>query len=292
MGIPSYSNYAVLGNNEMYFNEDTETWGPIHSNDGIRFDGLAHGLITSSLDKYIDHTHGASLPEYGVHTHIPPRDEYPPTPVRDRSDVFAAGRAFPVPPIDFGGITADLAKLKDDTIANGIFLTESNEQGYHIKFNSDQTVDITKVTAQSDCQYLHGTWKSYENISSIGEEESFIYNGQNSIGMEMPTNGLIFVQDDFWVDGQINKSRVTLIAAEDPLANMKGNIYINNDLKYSNYDGTGAIGLIASNNISVGLYSEDDLEINASMIAQNGTINRVYDPDRLIYEHNPIDRGN
>ena len=92
----------------------------------------------------------------------------------------------------------------------------------------------------------------------------------------MPTNGIIFLEDDVWVDGQISNARVTVVAARELLASNSATIIVNNDLKYSHYDGTDAIGLIAQTDISVGLYSENDLQIDAAMIAQNGRVGRYY----------------
>ncbi|KKW26139.1 MAG: hypothetical protein UY69_C0034G0005 [Parcubacteria group bacterium GW2011_GWF1_52_5] len=40
--IPSIAKFAFVANSKMRFGAGTEVFGPIHSNDGIRFDGLAH----------------------------------------------------------------------------------------------------------------------------------------------------------------------------------------------------------------------------------------------------------
>lgn len=291
MGIPSFANYAVVANDKMRFGEGTEVWGLVHSNDGIRFDGLAHNLITSAKWRYNDPDHSGQ-DEFGVHTHIPPIDPIPPpnppADIPSRPDVFAAGREFPVPAIDFDGITADLAELKDLAIENGIYLTESDEQGYHVNFNPDGTVDITMVTSLQNCSWRwFGWWRDYTDTWSIGAEIFFTYEGQSSQGLPMPANGIIFIQDDIWVDGQINGSQVTVVAAKDPLASKKGSIYLNNDLKYTSLEGNDIIGLIAADNISVGFYSEDDLEIDAALIAQNGRVGRYYYANRSGYQQNP-----
>ncbi len=39
-------------------------------------------------------------------------------------------------------------------------------------------------------------------------------------------------------------------------------------------DGPDVLGLIAQNNISIGLYSENDLEIDAALLAQRGRVGR------------------
>jgi hypothetical protein len=90
----------------------------------------------------------------------------------------------------------------------------------------------------------------------------------------LPANGIIFAEDDVWVDGQIDNSRLTIVAAREPLASASANIYINNDLKYTHYDGSDIIGLIAQKNILVGYFSRNTIRIDAAMIGQKGRVGR------------------
>src|SRR3989304_6201167 len=53
-GLPTFSSYSVVGNDVMRFGSGTEVFGPIHSNNGIRFDGLTHNIITSTVSQYDD----------------------------------------------------------------------------------------------------------------------------------------------------------------------------------------------------------------------------------------------
>jgi len=56
------------------------------------------------------------------------------------------------------------------------------------------------------------------------------------------------------------------------------NIIVNNNLTYTNFDGTDSIGLIAQGNFIVGLNSADNLTIDGAVAAQNGgTIRYYYD---------------
>ncbi|HPN89269.1 MAG TPA: hypothetical protein PLK22_00475, partial [Candidatus Paceibacterota bacterium] len=52
MAVPSFAKYALLANAVMRFGQGTETFGPVHSNEGIRFDGLAHNIVTSAKADY------------------------------------------------------------------------------------------------------------------------------------------------------------------------------------------------------------------------------------------------
>ncbi len=88
---------------------------------------------------------------------------------------------------------------------------------------------------------------------------------------------MIFAEDDAWVNGQINTARLTIAAGRFPdnPAHRKS-ITVNNDLLYTNYDGQDIIALIAQGNFNVGFESEDDLRIDAALIAQNGRVGRYY----------------
>jgi hypothetical protein len=268
---PSIAKYAVVANDVMRFGAGTEVFGPIHSNGGIRFDGKAHNVVTSAVASYDDPDHSGAN-EFGVHTHVPPTDPLPPAPVPSRPDVFEVGRQFPVPAVDFVGITADLAQMKTDAQANGFYRPSSGALGYHVVLRTDDTFDLYRVTRlvnpPSGCTNIlnqsgWGTW-SIQNQQLIGN-------------YPFPTNGIIFLEDDIFVDGQINGGRLTIVAASLPdNPPFRKNIIINNDLLYTNYDGSDVIGLIAQNNINVGMISEDDLRIDAALIAQNGRVGRYY----------------
>lgn len=273
LGIPSLARYAVIANSNMRFGEGTEIFGLIHSNQGIRFDGLAHSLVTSAVVDYDDPDHSGGR-EFGVHTHIHPVDPLPPADIPWRSDVFLAGRKFPVPAIDFVGIIYDLAVMKIRSQEEGHYISSSDSFGYRILLKEDNSYDLFKVNSltllPSQCNNtLEQTdWSSW-SIASGGED--FLGN------FPFPDNNLIFVEDDVWVEGKIDKARITITAARFPDSpNNRASIMVNNDILYTNYDGQDVIALIAQNNINIGWLSSSDLEINAALIAQNGRVGRHY----------------
>lgn len=268
-GIPSLTRYAVAAHENMRFGSGTETFGAIHANGGIRYDGIAHGLVTSAQGTYDDPDHtGPNEP--GVHTHQP-----------DPNAVFLGGRQYPVVPITFSSITGNLVDLQGRAIANGIYLTASGVQGYHLTLRPDGLVDMRQVTGLRNCQTrtrssIFSPWRPWYGSYSVNTEAAFTYNGQPSLAYPLPANGVIFVEDDVWVDGNIDDARLTIVAARPPLASGSATIVVNNDLTYTNYDGTDAIGLIAQRDFSVGLFSENDIRIDAAIIAQNGRAGRYY----------------
>ena len=270
-GIPSLAQYAIVANENLRIGEGTTVYGQTHSNGGVSFDGVAHHVVSSAQPDYNDPDHGGGN-EFGVHTHISPVDPLPPASVPSRPDVFRAGRQFPVPAVDFDGLTASLAEIKSGAQTGGHYFGASGVLGYHIVLRTNDTFDIYRVLKlerrPAGCtdiqdQDAWGTW-------SI-EEETLLEN------RTLPGNGLIFVEDDLWIDGGIEGARLTIAAAEFPenAATMRS-ITINNDLRYANFDSQDVIGLIAQKNVNIGLISEDDLRIDAALVAKNGRVGRYY----------------
>ncbi len=271
LAIPSLAKYAVVANDDLNFGPGTEVFGEVHSNDGIHFDGLAHNLVQSAKSGYNDPDHGGQ-DEFGVHTHVAPADPLPPAPVPDRLDVFIAGRKFPVPAVDFDGLTATLAQIKTDAQASGLYFPLSNGFGYEVVLKTDDTFDLYEVASlkpkPGGCSNLvqdpdWGVW-SVQVTTLLGN-------------YPFPANGLIFFEDEVWVRGQIDTARITIAAARFPdNPSRRRTITVNSDLLYTNYDGRDAVGLIAQNDVNVGLYSEDDLRIDAAVVAKNGRVGRFY----------------
>ena len=273
MAIPSLARYAVAANANMRFGSGTIIYGPVHSNGGIRFDGLAYNVVTSAKSKYDDPDHSGAQ-EFGVHTHIYPTDPLPPNAVPSRPDIFVAGRQFPVPAIDFAGISGDLAEIKSDAQANGHYFASSGALGYRLVLKTNDTFDLYRVnslkSAPWGCSSSQSGWGTW-SINTYGSSQTLLGT------YAFPTNGLIFVEDHAWVEGQIQTARLTIASArfpENPSTNTS--ITINNDLRYTTYDGQDVMALMAQNNFNVGLYSEDDLQIDAALVAKNGRVGRHY----------------
>lgn len=278
LAVPSLAKYAVAANDVMRFGEGTEVFGPIHSNKGIRFDGLAHNIVTSALTTYDDPDHTGSN-EYAVHTHlkIPITDglypgsviaESPPAALAVRTDVFQAGRQISVPAIDFAGITTDLATMKTEAQASGRYLAPSSEFGYEIVLKTNDTYDLYRVknlvSTPNWCN--NSSWSIRNN------------NGRTSLGnFPFPANGIIFVEDHVWVRGQIATARLTIASGKFPdQVSQRTNIIVNSDLLYSNYNGQDVIALVAQNDVLAGMVSADTLRIDAALIAQNGKVGRLH----------------
>ncbi len=286
LAIPSFANYAFVTEAAMRFGSGTEVFGPIHSNSGIRFDGLAHNLVTSSLFAYDDPDHSGNN-EFGVHTHVnaPPGSgttdsfrslEAPSNPVQIRQDVFMAGRSFPAPTVNFADIQTDLNQMKIDAQASGRYFAASGAQGYRVVLKTNDTFDLYRVNT---LQSVPGGCDASSGQSGWG---SWSTNGVTLLGnYPFPVNGLVFLADHTWVEGTINTARLTIVAARLPDDNtsLRKSITVNADVRYTNYDGTDALALIAQNNINVGMNSANTLRIDAAVIAQYGRVGRYYYED-------------
>ena len=273
---PSIAKYAVAGNNAMRFGTGTEVYGPIHVNGGIRFDGLAHNLVSSGTTTYTDTDPDACTGSnsWAVHTCVSPKDPVSPTALPSRPDVFEAGRLISQPTIDFSGFTTDLAILKADAQAASGFYRDSAGSGYvgyHVVLKTNDTFDLYKISS----------WASLGSCSSSPSgTPSYSVDSQTLQGnYAFPSNGIIFIEDNVVIDGQINGARLTITAADLPVPSSPSNyknIFINNDLAYTNYDGTDSIGLIGQAGVEVGMISEDDLKVDGALIAQNDRVGRYY----------------
>lgn len=314
---PSWSEYAVLADEFIRFGEGTEVWGRIHSNDGVRFDGLAHNSITSLVPTVDDPDHSGGV-EFGVHTHArsthppdPPNStidstfraaEAPPNTVPNRADIFEGGRQFPVPEVSFTGVQSDLSHMKNvacndtgsgctvtnDCWADGCYFDNSNE-GRRIVLKNDGTFDSYRVNAYS------GTTNSITsfigrrstngaacvtsvNWSNAPESQcaSRVYAGYtclcNPQNETIPDDGVIYVEDNMWLEGEIDSgvTRLTIVAGV-------GNMFLgNNNLIYTSYDGSNILGIIGQQDVEIIRHSQTNLQIDGALLAQTGRVGREH----------------
>ncbi len=286
----SFAKHAFLANDFMRFGSGTVVNGPIHSNKGIHFDGVAYNIVASAMATTTDPDNSRNCTpypacgkEWGVYTLVGTDDPQPPTALPDRSDVFVAGRSMPVQNVSFAGMTADFNLLQQvainaDPITNKYNISASGTgyHGYRIKFSyslGTTTYNLYKVdtlaATPNSCSGTQTNWGIWSINTAAGSEDIVSSNNH------LPSTGVIFVADNVWVDGTIgNGARITIAAAKLPQPAVPPDIILNKDLRYTNYDGSEVIGLISQGNVTVGLYSEDDLMIDAALVAQNGRVGR------------------
>ncbi|MBP7811284.1 MAG: hypothetical protein KA054_00350 [Candidatus Moranbacteria bacterium] len=276
---PSWSESAVVSNDYVRFGAGTEVYGKIHSNSGIRFDGLAHNIVSSSLDRHNDPNHVGG-DEFGVHTHVnvPPATginntfraaEAPPSPMSNRTDVFEAGRQFPVATVDFNGILGDLSLMKSEAQAGRGKYFNNSGQGRRIILKSNGTYDI--CTIQS---FNAATNDIIRYNRNVGGGTCVTCSGLCVSNYPIVDNGVIFVENNVWLEGTVDSKKITVVAANLISAALK-TMYISRDIRYTHSDCSEIIGAIGQNDVEITRDSNDFLRIDAALIAQSGRVGRA-----------------
>ncbi len=253
LGQTSYAQYAFLTGASSWFGSGITVFGPIHSNNGIRQDGVNISTVTSAQTTYT----------CGSETGCSPSQTMP--------GVWGSGGDsglwdFPVPAIDFDAISFDFGEMRTEAQANGVYLGPSGSWGYHVIFFPDSTVDIYTVT---------NTSRPYGYAVEDGcQRRREIINTQNFLGRwDISDAPIIFLEDRTWVNGTVN-GRTTVVAARFPIGSFDTNIWIPSSLTYLAKDGNHSLGLIAQNDIYFTRDIPTDFEVDAALMAQQGHIIR------------------
>lgn len=262
-GIPSLASYSFITNSNVWFGDTEHVVGELHSNGGIRMDGTNDSRVTSAKTTY---TCG---PEHGC------------DPAQIMPGIWGSGGPqnlwdFPVSNIDFNELTTDLADLKNQAQANGLYFNKTNKDGYHFQFLADGTFNAYKVNDTWPTWGSDGTSWAWRYIDIKTEVPL------NPFNYAIPENGIIFAEDDIWVDGTIN-GRITLAAARFPdSASTNKSIYLNGNINYLAHDGNHVLALMAQKDVLIPRYSPATLNIDAILLAQKGHCFRYYYPDNIL----------
>lgn len=263
---PSWSEYMILGNDPFRLSSTTEIFGPMHGNGGIRFDGVAHNVVTAGVTCYDDPDTGTvnSCERPGIWSgDWSGSDPYNST---LGNLVFLGGKTFPVTTIDFNSVTADFSYMKDVAKNSGSaahYYGPSGQFGYLIEFKPTG-YDITEVKTINSSR---NTITKLDNPTKISKS--------------FPSKGLIFVEDRVWFDGKgvsgvkVDAERMT-IAAADLEFGTDPNIYIIDGAVYKNGSGgQEALGFIAEGSIDFPYDSANTLTLNGALLAQKGAVSRA-----------------
>lgn len=242
-GFEGFTDYVFLNNSSMTFGFTTVVHGVVHSNGGIRFDGTTDSWVRSAKETY----------QYENQTH---------------NGVWGGGGPkefweYPVSEIDFSSVTGDLSTMLTMADDDGIHLSSSGKEGWHIIF-SETGFDLYKVNTR-DCYNGEGKWKGkIWNGDVVCEDigtETFVST------QDIPANGIIFSNDTVWVEGVVD-GRVTVAVGNFPVKEPYKNIIITDNLTYKQKASDDVIGLIAQGEIVVPYEVPEDMEINAALLSQ------------------------
>lgn len=253
---PTVAEYSFITNAGVWYGASGVVVGPIHTNQGIRMDAAHNSTVGSGQSSWTcDSSYGCSPDQTvdGVFT---------------TSGLATPGLfSFPVSPIDFAGITLDLADMKDRAEnQGGIYYPDTTGYGYAVEFNGDGTVDISRVTNTLN----YRSYSSYENTHwgerNVITNETFL--ATETINPNCP---LLFFEDKVWVEGDVDQ-KVTLAAA-DLTSAAQTNVVLSGDIEYVPMSDAGLL-VIAEDDIDVGVDVPNNMNISGIFIAQNGRFGR------------------
>lgn len=264
---PTVARYSYILNDSVWAGEDRQILGPYHSNGGIRMDGDSNSPVTSSVSTWLcTSSFGCSPNSY-------------------KAGVWGSGSnqqlwSYPKPQVDFAAISANFTSLKTTAQSYGKFFATNGSAtatgpGYHLIFNADGTLTVKKVSSV------------YTNLTSIpvydsagGEDYDYTrIKNESLLGTyTLPSDcGLIFVEDNIWVEGTIT-SKITLVAANVTVSGVVPDVVLLNNITYQTYDGTDGLTLIAEGNVLISPESPTNMTLNGIFIAQTGAFGRnLYD---------------
>ena len=251
---PTVATYSYILNANVWVGSDAQIVGPYHSNGGVRFDGTNNSVVTSGQSTWsCDPTFGCTptSTQNGVFT----------TTANPNTSLFD----FPAPPINFAGITVDLANLESKAKNNGgLYFGPSGKSGYYLIFNADGTVEVRKVNSKQNEPNGYA-WGRYMNI----------LNGTQLVGTyTIPQScPVIFVEDQVWVEGTV-KGKATLVAADVDTSGVDPSIILNDNILYAN--ATSALMAISEYDTLIGLVVPDDMILNGIFISQTGHFGRNF----------------
>lgn len=264
---PSWSEYALLGNDMQRVGSGTDVNGKVFVNNGVHFDGVAHNTVSAAVSTYYDNDFGVKAWKNGVWTSW--ASEYN---TAMNSDVFLVGKSFPEPTFDFTGVTADLSYIKSEAKTGvgssgcgsvGCYFDDDDKKGRHIILKSNGTFDIRTV-------------KTFNNPGNGAcgncTNEITSYQGGWS-NYTIPSDGAIFVEGNVWLEGSLSNKRVTVVAA-NLTTSTAVNLYIQNDINYVHNDGSETLGIISQNDVEITKNSDTTLTIDGALLAQSGRVGR------------------
>ncbi len=266
---PSVAAYSYIVNSSVWAGADRVINGPYHSNGGIRMDGTVNAPITSSLSTW------DCTSDFGC------TPEQPTAPGVVGSGANQTLWSFPTPQIDFAGIAANFTSLKATAQASGIYLprfssgnsrSSAYHKGYHLIFNADGTLtvrEVTNVDTLSNVYPVDGSSGYTNDYTLIGSEAAYKT-------YTIPANcGLIFVEDNTWVEGVI-PSKVTLVVANVTTPGVTPEVVLHGNITYASTDGSDGLTIIGQHDILIAPDSPTDMTLNGTFIAQSGAFGRNY----------------
>ncbi len=250
---PTVAEYAYIINSNVWAGDDRTIIGPYHSNGGIRMDGVNNSIVTSGQETWkCDSNYGCSPTKHNANGVIGDGPNH---------DLWS----FPSTPINFTGLTVDLANMQDKAKnGGGVYIPPSGKQGYKIVLKSNGTFDLYVVN-KKDNEPQGNAW-GYR----LNKIKNAKYEGNYNISASCP---LVFVEDMVWLEGEVS-GLVTIAAADVDTVGSDPSMILNNNITYSS-DEAGLLA-IAEYDMLVGFDVPNNMELEGIFVAQNGHFGRNF----------------
>jgi hypothetical protein len=89
---------------------------------------------------------------------------------------------------------------------------------------------------------------------------------------------VIFVENNVWVEGDVNNKKLTIVGADLSGSGNQADIYIgisDRSLRFAAYDCNNMLGLVAQRDVRVLNDCPDDFTVDAALLAQTGLVGIV-----------------
>lgn len=261
---PSIAEFAYVLDSNVWAGPDRQIHGPYHSNGGIRMDGTNYSSVTTSIADIPPGPGWFCTSSFGCSA----SGQWKP-------GIFGVGTGsalwnFPIPSVNFAGITTDLVNMKARAVSNGVYIGPAAPLGvgYRLVLKNNRTYDLYRVNTTSWVWGKHIDDNVWHHDDHVITSETFLGN------TPIPANcGLIFVEDDVWLQGVV-KGKVTVASADTINAGVNTTIVLNNNITYTTIDGSDGLTAVAEASVFIPLISPNDMLLNGVFIAQKGYYGR------------------
>lgn len=258
-GKASFAKYSSITNSDVWYASTIS--GAVHSNGGIRMDGVSDSSMSSAKETYVCQT------AHNCNNEVKP-------------GVWGTGSnsdfwEYPVASVDYAGLTSDLLSMRATAINNGTYFGPSGAFGYRLQFVSSNRYTVYRVTAKTATLDSYASDTGWQNRSDNIATNTVISPSNRTV----PANGILFFEDTVWVAGTV-ENRITVAAGRAPYSpdpNTNLDIVINGDISYGGVlDGSRSFAAIAQGNILIPHVISDVLRLDGAYVAQYGRFGRRY----------------
>ena len=294
---PSWSEFAILANADMRLRQGTEIFGPVHVNGGFHFDGVAHNIVSSSVESYYASDSDVRATRPGVWAASNPTSSGYKYLDTDDSEHFLAGKRYPVTVQDFNSLTSNFNEIRERSIEDGTYFDDSGDgrmiilgqptasqmQIYEVDdYDSGFTPDVeTEVCSGGYWEKeWYQDWRGRWRYGWV-----WVDGGCTTIEptvMDIPDNGVVYVEDNIWIEGTLPIDYKVTFAAHSTSSSTPRIFLGTDDINYADRESDCVLGLTAEGNIELLENPEDgasgddrdELNIDAVLLSQYGRVGR------------------